>query len=135
MGLFSVLGIGTQSVADVEAGAAKVVEAVGNAGDQLFTSDEEKAQWSVMMAKVKQAPLMMQAVISANSVQSTSKFIAWSRSALIWVLVFSLGYNLLIRDFVVLVMKLDPATVPPSPISVELLLKALGSLIGVGIGG
>lgn len=135
MSLLSVFGLGSPAVTTVENAAAGVVEAFGSAGDKLFTSDEEKAQWAVLMEKAKQSPALIQAVITANAATSGSKFASWARPALIWVLVASLGYNMLIRDFVIMAFHVAPADIPASPLSVNMIVSLLGQLMGVSIGG
>jgi len=135
MGLLSMLGLGAPTATSVENGAVGVIEAIGDAGDKLFTSDEEKAQWSVLMEKAKQSPAMIQAVITANEEKNSSKYIAAARATLIYALVASLTYNLLIRDFVIMAFHVLPADVPASPLSVSMILNVLGQLMGVSVGG
>lgn len=135
MGLLNVFGLGAPTVTAVENGATGVIEAFGSAGDKLFTSDEEKAQWAVLMEKAKQSPALIQAVITANESTSGSKFASWARPALIWVLVASLGYNLLLRDFVIMAFHVAPADIPASPLSVNMVMSVLGQLMGISLGG
>ncbi len=61
------------------------VEAVGNALDNLFTSDEERLTKKEMMARVQQKPTEMQAALDMVYAQSSKWFIAAARPFCVWV--------------------------------------------------
>lgn len=128
MGLLSFLGAG--SAGDVANAATKAVDSLGKAGDALFTSDEERAQWATVMEQVKQQPKMAQALITFASTQSTSTFVAGARSAVLYVLAVVLGYNLVLRDILIMCLHLKPEEVPAMAIGVDTLLKFIGALSG-----
>ena len=51
------------------------IEAIGKAGDALFTSDEERQQLSNDLAEIKQKPLLMQALANTHAAQHRSTFL------------------------------------------------------------
>lgn len=66
-------------------GASNVIEAIGEAGDKIFTSDDERNQFQLELTKVKQNPMLMQAMINVNQAQHRSVFVAGARPFLLWV--------------------------------------------------
>lgn len=128
MGLLSFLGAG--SAGDVANAATKVVDSLGKAGDALFTSDEERAQWATVMEQVKQQPKMAQALITLVSTQSSNKFVAGGRAAVLYVLAFVLAYDLVLREVLIMALHLKPDQVPVSAIGVDVLLKFVGTMFG-----
>lgn len=84
MGLLSNLFGGAGEV------AAQPVEAVGNALDKLFTSDDEKAQAAIVMEKLRQQPDILMAELSKIEAGHASVFVAGWRPAIGWVCALSL---------------------------------------------
>lgn len=70
--------------------AANTVDALGNAFDKIFTSDEERAEAQALLEKIKQKPFMLQAEINKVAAAHRSWFVAGGRPALLWVA--SLGW-------------------------------------------
>jgi len=64
------------------------IEAIGKAGDALFTSDEERAQLNNDLEEIKQKPLLMQALANTTAAQHRSVFVAGARPFLMWVFAF-----------------------------------------------
>lgn len=64
---------------------AKPVEAVGNALDQLVTSDEERAAAALMLEKLRQAPDILQAEITKQEAAHPSVFVAGPRPFILWI--------------------------------------------------
>lgn len=64
--------------------ATDAVTAVGNVVDQLFTSDEEKAQAEFLMAKLRQQPNLLQTEINKIEAGHRSLFVAGWRPAIGW---------------------------------------------------
>ena len=62
-----------------------VVGAIGEVGDRLFTSDEERQQLDNELAEMKQKPYLMQAVANVVSASHRSLLVAGGRPALLWV--------------------------------------------------
>ncbi|MDH0348181.1 hypothetical protein [Aeromonas dhakensis] len=131
MGLLSMFGIGKSAGEAAAAAAGGVIDALGNAGDKLFTSDAERAQWAVMMKKVEQEPQIIQALTTAFSTASGSRFVAYSRSSVMYVLALSVFYSLVVRDLLVLVLRIKPEDVPVMLLDPMVILKFLGGLLGV----
>lgn len=65
--------------------AIDAVSAVGNAVDQLFTSDEERAQAAFLMEKLRQKPQILQAEINRVEAAHRSLFVAGWRPFIGWV--------------------------------------------------
>lgn len=66
-------------------GTATAVDAVGNAFDKLFTSDDERAQAQAVLEKLRQKPYIIQAEINKVAASHKSWFVAGGRPALLWV--------------------------------------------------
>ncbi|UUO22836.1 hypothetical protein FGD67_06270 [Colwellia sp. M166] len=66
-------------------GTGNPIEAIGKAGDALFTSDEERGQLQNDLAEIKQKPLLMQALANVAAANHRSSFVAGGRPALLWV--------------------------------------------------
>ena len=131
MGLLSMLGLGKATGEAAVVAAGGVIDALGSAGDRLFTSDAERAQWALMMKKVEQEPQIIQAMTTAFSMASGSRFVAYGRSAVMYVLALSVLYGLVVRDVLVLTLRLKPEEVPVMPLDPVVILKFLGGLLGL----
>lgn len=131
MGLLSIFGLGKATGEAAATAAGGVINAIGDAGDKLFTSDAERAQWSVMMAKVKQEPQIIQALTTALSTSSGSRFVAYSRSAVMYVLALSVFYSLVVRDMIVMFMGIKPEDVPELLLDPMVIMKFMGGLLGL----
>ena len=78
MGILSSLFTGSST-------AAQPIEAIGNIIDNVFTSDEEKAQGELLKQKLAMKPAMMQAEINKTQAGHRSTFVAGARPFLMWV--------------------------------------------------
>jgi hypothetical protein len=78
MGILSSLFGGGSSV-------AQPIEAIGNIIDNVFTSDEERAQGELLKQKLAMQPSMMQAEIMKVQANHRSTFVAGARPFLMWV--------------------------------------------------
>ncbi|MEM9880195.1 MAG: 3TM-type holin, partial [Pseudomonadota bacterium] len=65
--------------------ATTAVSALGNAFDQLFTSDEERAQAQIVLTKIAQRPHILQAEINKIEAAHRSIFVAGWRPFIGWV--------------------------------------------------
>lgn len=90
------------AIVDVDAG--KLVEGVGNAIDAIFTSDEERDEGKLNRMKLAVKPHILQAVANIKSAEHSNWFVAGARPFLLWVSGFSLLYNWLLKDFIVMVL-------------------------------
>lgn len=130
-GMLAKIGIGKTAEVVGEA-ATGVIDALGDAGDKLFTSDEERAQWAVMLEKVKQEPLQLQAIITAISTASPSPFVANARAWVLYALAFVLVYGVVVRDALILSLGIKPEDVPAMSLEPGVILRFLGGLLGLG---
>lgn len=64
---------------------ASPIDALGNAFDKIFTSDDERAQARAVLEKLKQKPFLVQAEINKVAAGHKSWFVAGGRPALLWV--------------------------------------------------
>tara|TARA_R110001606_G_scaffold199842_1_gene347644 strand:- start:497 stop:901 length:405 start_codon:yes stop_codon:yes gene_type:complete len=64
---------------------AQPIEAIGNIIDNVFTSDEERAQGELLKQKLAMQPSMMQAEINKVQAGHRSTFVAGARPFLMWV--------------------------------------------------
>ena len=78
MGILSSLFGGGRAV-------AQPIEAIGNIIDNVFTSDEERAQGELLKQKLAMQPSMMQAEIMKVQANHRSTFVAGARPFLMWV--------------------------------------------------
>jgi len=73
-------------------GSTNPIEAIGKAGDSLFTSDEERLQLNNDLAEIKQKPHLMQALANVTAANHRSPFVAGGRPALLWVAALGLFF-------------------------------------------
>ncbi|MPY25179.1 3TM-type holin [Shewanella sp. YLB-07] len=73
------------------------IEAIGKAGDALFTSDEERMQLDNDLLEIKQKPMLMQALANTMAVQHRSVFVAGARPFLMWVCGFGFLFAFVIN--------------------------------------
>lgn len=77
--------------------AAQPIEAIGNVVDQLFTSDEEKAQAQMVLEKIRQSPHILQAEINKIEAQHRSVFVAGWRPFIGWICGVGLFFTFIIN--------------------------------------
>lgn len=65
--------------------AVDAVSAIGNAFDKIFTSDEERAEASLLLDKLRQKPHLLQAEINKIEAAHRSIFVAGWRPFIGWV--------------------------------------------------
>ena len=74
--MFGFLGIGKE--------IKEPVDAIGDAFDKLFTSDEEKMQAQAVLDKIRQKPEILKAEIVKLQAQHKSLFVSAARPFLVW---------------------------------------------------
>ncbi|MFT6789037.1 MAG: hypothetical protein ACJAVX_002404 [Pseudoalteromonas rhizosphaerae] len=102
------------------------IEAIGKAGDALFTSDEERQQLSNDLAEIKQKPLLMQALANTHAAQHRSTFVAGARPFLLWVCGFGFLFTFLINPILQWIMPEAGTPELPTDVMMELTLALLG---------
>lgn len=113
--------------------AAEPIEALGNVFDQLFTSDDERAQANAVLAKIAQQPHILQAEINKIEAAHRSVFVAGWRPFIGWVCGSALAYSFILRDLTAWGLAVwAPATEPPPELAMEHLITVLVSLLGLG---
>ncbi|MGS0824834.1 3TM-type holin [Shewanella sp. 0m-8] len=102
------------------------IEAIGKAGDALFTSDEERKQLDNDLTEIKQKPMLMQALANTMAAQHRSVFVAGARPFLMWVCGFGFLFAFLINPILQWIW--PDAGTPELPLEVmmELTLAMLG---------
>jgi len=78
-------------------GVAKPIEAIGNILDKLFTSDEEKLDKKVILARLSLQPSMAQVELNKIEAAHRSIFVAGWRPAIGWVCAIGLFYDFIIQ--------------------------------------
>jgi len=128
MGLLSFLSIGKQAGDAV----ASPIEAVGNAVDKLFTSDDEKLAAEAVMEKLRQNPLILQTEINKLEAQSSRLFVAGWRPAVGWVCVLGMGWHYVGHPIITWACSVwAPLIVPPTVTGTGDLINLLLALLGM----
>ena len=73
------------------------IDAIGKAGDSLFTSDEERLILSNQLEEIKQKPQLMQALANVTAASHRNWFVAGGRPALLWVAAMGLFFYFPVR--------------------------------------
>jgi hypothetical protein len=76
---------------------ASPIEAIGNACDKIFTSDEERKQAEIVLAKLNMRPHILQAEINKLEAQHRSVFVAGARPFILWICGIGLAFAFLIN--------------------------------------
>jgi len=100
--------------------------------DDLFTSDEEKADATLRLTELLQKPHNLQAMANIEGAKHSSVFVAGWRPAIGWVCAIGLGYQFLILPFAGLINAFYalPAELPA--IQAAELSTLVMSLLGLG---
>lgn len=107
-------------------GASSVIESIGEAGDKIFTSDDERNQFELELKKVKQSPMLMQAMINVNQAQHRSVFVAGARPFLMWVCGLGFLFAFVVNPLLQWLMPEVGAPTLPLEVMLELTLGMLG---------
>lgn len=112
--------------------ATDAVAALGNVFDQLFTSDEERAQAQIVLTKIAQQPHLLQAEINKVEAAHRSIFVAGWRPFIGWICGLGILWAFIghpLFEWIVALKSLD--VVPPS-INTDHLLELVLALLGLG---
>ncbi len=80
--------------------AAQPIEAIGNAFDKLFTSDEERMQAQAVLEKLRQHPGELQVELNKIEAGHRSIFVAGWRPALGWICAIGLAFPFVINPII-----------------------------------
>ena len=113
--------------------ATQPINAIGNVLDELFTSDDERLDKTILMQRLALEPGKLQVELSKIEAQHRSIFVAGGRPFIIWVCGFSLLYNFIIRDIMAWVIRINEIAVEAPPeLAMEHLMTILMGLLGLG---
>ncbi len=101
------------------------IEAIGGVLDDLFTSDEERAQANIVLEKLRQHPAELQAAISKVEASHRSLWVAGARPFVVWVCGVGLAFTFLINPLIQWYTG-KPGPVLPTSIMIDLLIGILG---------
>ncbi|GGI82093.1 hypothetical protein GCM10007978_19860 [Shewanella hanedai] len=102
------------------------IEAIGKAGDALFTSDEERQQLDNELTEIKQKPMLMQALANTMAAQHRSVFVAGARPFLMWVCGFGFLFAFVINPILQWLWPEVGTPELPLDVMMELTLAMLG---------
>jgi len=100
--------------------------------DDLFTSDEEKANATLRLTELLQKPHNLQAMANIEGAKHSSVFVAGWRPAIGWVCAIGLGYQFLILPFAGLINAFYALPVALPAIQAAELSTLVMSLLGLG---
>lgn len=120
-------------LANILGGAAgDAVGALGSAFDKLFTSDEERAQAELVMAKVRQQPHILQAEINRLEAGHRSLFVAGWRPFIGWVCGLGLAWAFLGHPMFEWFVALRGLAIPVPEIATDNMMELILALLGLG---
>ena len=94
MGFFSFLGGAAGKT------IAEPIDAIGNAFDKIFTSDQERLEAKNVLEKLRQQPHLLQAEMCKLEAQHKSILVAGWRPFIGWVCGFGLAFSFLINPII-----------------------------------
>jgi len=112
--------------------AIDAVSAVGNVVDQLFTSDEERAQAAVLMEKLRQKPGILQAEINRIEASHRSLFVAGWRPFIGWVCGVGFLWAFLLHPLFEWFVLLSGLEVITPEIATNNMMELVLALLGLG---
>ncbi|PHZ86468.1 3TM-type holin [Paremcibacter congregatus] len=112
--------------------AGDAVSAVGKVVDQLFTSDEERAQAALLMAKLRQKPHLLQAEINKIEAGHRSLFVAGWRPFIGWVCGIGFLWAFLLHPLFVWTVVVWGLQVEPPVIVTDHMMELVLALLGLG---
>lgn len=104
---------------------AAPIEALGNAFDKVFTSDEERKAADAVLKRIAMKPSILNLELNKLESQHRSIFVAGWRPAVGWVCVLGLGFAFIGNPLLERFVGGDPVEVPLDMI-LELVLAMLG---------
>jgi hypothetical protein len=113
------------------------IDAIGKAGDALFTSDEERKQLDNDLEEIKQKPHLMQALANVTSASHRSFFVAGGRPALLWVAAAGLFFFFPVKYAVATYLWAKACIAQDMllvyPFTGDGLMELVGMLLGLGL--
>lgn len=112
--------------------AIDAVSAVGNVVDQLFTSDDERAQAALLMEKLRQQPQILQAEINRIEASHRSLFVAGWRPFIGWVCGLGFLWAFILHPLFLWVVAVRGMAITPPEIMTDNLMELVLALLGLG---
>jgi len=112
--------------------AIDAVSAVGNVVDQLFTSDEERAQADLLMEKLRQKPYLLQAEINRIEAAHRSVFVAGWRPFIGWVCGLGFLWAFILHPLFEWLVILGGYDLTPPAIITDHMMELVLALLGLG---
>lgn len=113
-------------------GAKGLVEGVGSAFDELLTSDEEKAAGEAVLAKIAQAPHILQAEINKIEAGHRTIFVAGWRPFIGWTCGAALAYHFIGYPLLDWAFALwSPGTMVPALVGTDNLFELVLAMLGL----
>ena len=109
------------------------ITAVGDAFDQLFTSDEERLNAAAVMEKLRQQPAVLQTAINQVEAGHRSPFVAGWRPFIGWVCGVGFAYHYVLQPMILFVATLKGVDLPELPeFDMTALQTVLMGMLGLG---
>lgn len=112
--------------------AASPISAIGNVLDGLFTSDEERLEKKVILARLAQQPHLAQVELNKVEAQHRSLFVAGWRPFIGWVCGVGLGFHFVAFPLLEWGSALAGHAIDAPSIEVGALMALVTSLLGLG---
>lgn len=111
------------------------IEAIGKAGDVLFTSDEERKKLNNDLEEIKQKPYLMQALANVTAANHRTLFVAGGRPALLWVAAMGLfiffPVKFAVGTWIWAKACLEASLLMPFPFTGDNIMELVGMLLGL----
>ena len=113
--------------------ATEPLAVIGNALDNLFTSDEERLDKQAVLARIIEQPHLVQSEIGKIEAMHKSVFVTGWRPFIGWVCGAALAYNFIVRELLIWAMAMSGKNIlPPPALQLEVLTTILYALLGLG---
>ncbi len=112
--------------------AIDAVSAVGNVVDQLFTSDDERAQAALLMEKLRQQPQILQAEINRIEASHRSLFVAGWRPFIGWVCGLGFLWAFILHPLFLWLVAVRGLAITPPEIMTDNMMELVLALLGLG---
>ena len=106
---------------------AEPVEAIGNAVDKIFTSDEERMQAQAVLQKLALQPSILQAELNKIEATHRSIFVAGWRPAVGWICALGLAFAFIGNPLLQRFVGGNPVQVP-----LDMILELVIAMLGMG---
>ena len=112
--------LGGKSIADP-------IDAIGNAVDKIFTSDDERLQAQAVIDKIRLQPAILNAELNKVEAKHRSVFVAGWRPAIGWICAAGIGFAFIGNPLLERFVGGDPVVVP-----LDMILELVLAMLGMG---